>query len=151
MPIVYKLIDPRDNRIYYVGYTEKTIEDRLIGHLSISKHKTTIDLVANNLCPLIEVIEEGSHVTKDCEMYWIKRLSAEGSYLENIDGLVNYQNKDGIFDIPESLLNSLAITTEQRYLVAIETVLNELPLSSSVPIIIRIKTILEWALGRELK
>jgi len=148
MSIIYKLIDPRDNRIYYVGYTEKTLTDRLIGHLYVSIHKTTIDLVTNNLCPIIEAIEDSESVTKETEMYWIKRLSGEGVYLENKDGLVNYQNRDGLFVIPEALLNSLPISLKQRYHGAIEAVLDELPLSSSVPIIIRIKTILEWALNK---
>jgi len=146
MPIVYKLIDPRDNRTYYVGYTEKDLQSRLLGHMMVSIHKTTIELISNNLCPKIEIIEDGDLVTKETEMYWIKRLASEGVYLENRVGVVNYQNRDGIFEIPEVLLNSLSISSEQKYKSAIEVVLDELPISSSVPIVIRIRTILEWAI-----
>ncbi len=146
MPIVYKLIHPIEKRIYYVGYTEKSLNERLLGHIATSTHKTTLELVSQGLSPEIQSIEEGEHVTKDTEMYWIKRLAQEKVYLENRDGIINYQDKGYIFKIPEKLLNSIEMPIEDRYKCAIGIVLDELPMNPTVPIIQRIKVILEWAL-----
>lgn len=33
MPKIYKLVNPKTNIAYYVGYTEKPLQQRLIGHL----------------------------------------------------------------------------------------------------------------------
>lgn len=147
MPIVYKLISPLTQKTYYVGFTEKSLTERLIGHMVLPKSKTTKDLIDIGLVPIIELIEEGENVTKETEMYWIKKLSFEGHYLENRDGLIVYQNKDYIFQIPEQLLNFIEMGETDRPKSAISIVLDELPLASSVPIIIRIKTILEWAIS----
>jgi len=148
MPIVYKLINPNNNVVYYVGYTTQTLEQRLIGHLVHQNQKTTKDLVSNGLKPKIECIEEGETVTKETEMYWIQRFKNEGIYLENRDGVINYQNRDWITEMPVELLNTIEMPDSERYKAAIELVLSEMPLSVSVPILIRIKTILEWAVNK---
>lgn len=147
MPTVYKLINPLTKKTYYVGFTIKSLTERLMGHMMSPQSKTTKDLIDIGVTPIIELIEEGENVTKETEMYWIKKLSFEGHYLENRDGLIVYQNRDYIFEIPEQLLNSIEMSENDRLKSAISIVLDELPLSSNVPIIIRIKTILEWAIN----
>lgn len=97
MPIIYRLINPTTNKTYYVGFTTKTIKERLLGHIIKPQSKSTIDLITAGLNPIIECIEEGEQVSKETEMYWIKRLSFEGHFLENRDGLIVYQNKDYLF------------------------------------------------------
>lgn len=148
MPIVYKLIHPITMDVYYVGYTEKPLQERLLGHITTKKSKTTKDLVDNGLLPIIKEIESGDGVTKETETYWIQRLTNQGVYLENRDKVVNYQNRDYLFEIPSQLADNLNLSNEERYLAAINLVLDEMPLSVSVPILIRIKTILEWAISK---
>jgi len=145
MPTVYQLKNPETDCVYYVGYTEKTIQERLIGHLYEQKQKTTQDLVAKGVTPIIEPIETNDTVSKETEMYWIQRLTNQGVYLENRDGLVNYQNRDYIYNFPAELLNTMELSEAERYKAAIDLVLSEMPRSVSVPIMIRIKAILEWA------
>ena len=149
MPTIYKLINPLTDKTYYVGFTTKTITERLVYHLINPISKSTIDLIAAGLKPIIEVIEEGDNVTTETEKYWIKRLDFEGHFLENRDGLIVYQNRDYIFTIPDNLLNSIDMTDNERLALSIKIVLDELPLSSNIPIVIRIKTILEWALSQK--
>ena len=45
MPTIYKLINPLNNEVYYIGYTERNIEDRLKDHLQTPKHETTRNLI----------------------------------------------------------------------------------------------------------
>jgi hypothetical protein len=117
-----------------------------MGHMIQPQSKSTIDILEAGLKPIIEIIDEGLHITKETELYWIKRLAFEGHFLENRDGLVVYQNKDYIFKIPDNLLNTIEMGESERLKCAISIVLDELPESSSVPIVIRIRTILEWAI-----
>lgn len=60
---VYALIDPRNNRVRYVGATTKTLRVRLYGHLkgpTAKRVKAWIDdLAASGLVPRIEAIVEG--------------------------------------------------------------------------------------------
>lgn len=149
MPIIYQLKNPETDCIYYVGYTEKSIQERLIRHLSQQSQKTTQDLVAKGLCPIIEAIETGDNVTKETEIYWIQRIANQGIYLENRDGLINYQNRDYIYTFPAELLNTMGLSDTERYKAAIDLVLSEMPRSISVPIMIRIKAILEWAVEKK--
>ena len=149
MPIVYSLRNPLNNKIYYVGFTVKSATERLFGHLSKQLQPTTRQLVEQGLQPIIEVIEDGADVDKITEMYHIKRLLSEGYKLENRDGVVNYQNRETLLNIPKALRDSLQLTENERLKIALKEVMNELPLSSSTPIVIRIKTIIEWALSIE--
>lgn len=144
MPTIYKLINPINHAPYYVGYTSKSVEERLLGHCNIPIHMSTIALLSIDLLPVIEVIEDGDHVTKVTEMYWIKKLSQQ-HVLENVDGLVNYQERKIFFDLPPEVQNEIQLRVEDRHRIAIELLLKEMPLSSSVPIMMRIKNILDWA------
>lgn len=147
MPKIYKLINPENDVTYYVGYTDKPLQQRLIGHLYSKKQKTTNDLIIKGLLPKIELIEEGEGVTKDTETYWIERFTNEGVYLENRDKVIRYQNRDYLYELPSQLIDTMQISELERYKTAIDLVLGEMPLSVSVPILIRIKAILEWAIN----
>ena len=147
MPTIYTLKNPINNCIYYVGYTTKRIEERLVGHLRAPKCETTKMLVNIGVSPIIEIVESGESVTTQTELYWIKKLNSEGIQLENKDGLINYQSRELIGNIPKGLLNNIDLTIEEKQRQALELILSELPLSSSTPIVLRIKTIIEWALS----
>lgn len=146
MPIVYKLINPVNHRPYYVGFTTRSKEERLLGHCNLPVHRSTIELLKIDLLPVIEVIAEGEHVTKETEMFWIKELAIIHP-LENVDGLINYQERKNFFDLPLEVQSGIKLSKEDRHRIAIELLLKEMPLSSSVPIMIRIKNLLDWAVS----
>lgn len=100
------------------------------------------------LIPIVQAIETGDHITKQHEKEWIKKLSLEGYALDNIDGLKNYQNRDAIFTLPNELLNTIPLSIEDKYKTAINIALGELPEISNVPVVLRLKFILEWALSQ---
>jgi len=147
MPTVYKLISPITKQPYYVGFTIQDINVRLIGHL-YQPTNTTKKLMSIGLIPDIQAIESGEDITKQNEKEWIRKLSLEGYVLDNIDGLKNYQNRDAIFTLPNDLLNTIPLSIEDKYKTAISIALKELPETSSVPIVLRLKFILEWALSQ---
>ncbi len=146
MPTVYKLINPIDKIPYYVGFTVQDINVRLIGHL-YQPTATTKKLMDIEIIPIIEIIETGDNITKANEKDWIKKLSLEGYNLDNIDGLKNYQNRDSLFTLPADLLNSIELSNEDKYKAAIKIALDELPETTSVPLVLRLKFILEWAIN----
>jgi len=143
MPTVYSLKNPINNEIYYVGYTEKTISERLIGHLASLVHETTKSLAEQGLSPIIEIIEEGVNVNKVTELYWIQKYSADGHKLENRDGLINYQSRNNAGFSDEELLKLYDLEPAEQYLFALNKIKAELPLSSNIPIVLRIKNIIE--------
>lgn len=143
MPIVYKLINPINNKIYYVGYTERKLSERLFDHLQSDPQQTTKKLLKAKLQPIMEVIEEGENVTKHTETFWIKRLHSEGIELENISDIVNLE----YLHRPSKAILSNSLTENERLRIALMEILDQLPLSSSVGIVIRIKHICETALS----
>lgn len=147
MPTVYSLKSPTNNEIYYVGYTEKTISERLIGHLASLVHETTKNLASEGLSPVIEIIEEGVNVNKITELYWIQKYHSDGHKLENRDGLVNYQSRNNAGFLDEELLKLYDLEPVERYLFALNKIKSELPLSSNIPIILRIKNIIETTIA----
>lgn len=81
---IYVLIDPRNNRVRYVGWTHSTLKERLHGHISDSKrgnnHKQNWirELAKENLIPIIETIEETIYSKRvEREQYWIKYYGRE--------------------------------------------------------------------------
>jgi hypothetical protein len=140
MPTVYKLINPLTEQIYYVGYTTKHITVRLMGHLAINKQLPTTQLLQKkNILPIIQVIEEGDGVTMQTENYWIKKLKDEGHKLEN----TGPGPQPAIFEIRrEPKYNG-----DNKLKMALQSILDELPLGSSIPIVQRIKNIAENALS----
>jgi len=141
MPTVYKLINPVNETIYYVGYTTKAINIRLLGHMTHSKKLPTTELLLNSgLTPIIEIIEEGKNVTMETENYWIKKLKSEGYTLENTANgrkplLLEPRNPQAKY------------IGDDKLKIALQQILDELPLSSSIPIVQRIKKIAEKALA----
>ena len=145
MATVYSLTNPINGNVYYVGFTTKRIEERLLGHLAKPNTETTRMLVNIGLSPIINIIESGEIVSKETELYWIKKLNEEAVLLENKDGLINYQKRTG--NISDNLLNSIELTSEEKMRSSLEMIIKELPLSSSIPIVQRIKKLAEWALS----
>ena len=145
MAIVYLLKNPVNDVVYYVGYTEKTLTERFVSHLHSKIQPTTKLLIASGRMPTAEIIEENPEVTRQTESYWIKRLLSEGCPLENI--LIPADKKATIANIPIELLNTLNLSDEERLRFAMDFILKELPLSPTIPIVQRIKTICEWSLS----
>lgn len=95
---IYVLIDPRDRRIRYVGWTYN-VTDRYKRHLR-DKNKTHkahwIQLLrTNKLKPLINVIESGEGDNwAERETYWIEYYKSQGANLTNMsnggEGLSGY-------------------------------------------------------------
>jgi len=148
MPIIYKLINPLNKKPYYVGYTEEILKKRYIGHLTQSAHPTTIYLLSIDILPLIETIVSGPDVTKETEIFWIKEL-AKTFELENRDGLVKYQMKKTFFDVPKEVMDQVDISEADRYKIAIDLLVKEMPRDTSIPIMIRITNILKWATNKK--
>ena len=144
MATVYKLISPIDNSIYYVGYTEKPLSVRLVQHLSKPIHPTTIALISVDKIPIIDIIVSGDNISKIDETFYIKKLFSEGHKLENIDQIINYQERKSLFDLPDTVKNGIIANEEDKYKCAIDLISSEMPLNSSIPIIIRIQNILDW-------
>lgn len=88
---IYKLINPIDNVIRYIGITSKTLQKRLKSHINDKKsniHKINWinKLKSNDLFPIIELIEEVDDIkiANVRERYWI-------NYYRNIGcNLLNY-------------------------------------------------------------
>ena len=82
---IYKLIDPRNNSIRYIGLTSKTLDARLSKHLADAKtnkktHKCNWirSLISNDITPIIRLIEECSeNESKEREIYWISYYGRE--------------------------------------------------------------------------
>lgn len=85
---VYVLIDPRDDRVRYVGATTKTLKARLKGHRTraAARVKAWIDeLATEGLTPRIEPVNEGvpESQLRDCEREEITRRVIAGEALLN--------------------------------------------------------------------
>ena len=90
---VYRLIDPRNNDVYYVGITND-LERRYKEHIACSgtnlrKNTRTIEILQQGLRPLIEVIEPatGLQAAKQREGYWISHYRETGKPLTNSEGV----------------------------------------------------------------
>lgn len=88
---IYKLIDPLNNEIRYVGKTINTLNRRLGGHLSSTKRaKTYTSKWVNSLIkagrkPVIELIEEvNENEWHEKEKFWIKYHIDIGCRLTNL-------------------------------------------------------------------
>lgn len=90
---IYKLIDPRDLTIKYIGKTCNKLSDRLSSHIweasksgRKNKRLTWIKSLLNlSLKPIIESIEicENNHIANERERYYIKHFKEEGVDLKN--------------------------------------------------------------------
>jgi hypothetical protein len=82
---IYKLIDPENNNIRYVGWTSKEIIYRLKQHLKESRlsdknhrNRWIRSLLSKNIEPIIEVIEVVAYKIKnEREKYWISFYGRE--------------------------------------------------------------------------
>lgn len=86
---IYKLIDPIDNSIRYVGLTINSLKQRLKSHRNerSKSHKTfwIQSLKAQGKSPIIELIETTDSYELACEkeIYWIDKLKSDGNKLTN--------------------------------------------------------------------
>lgn len=81
---IYALLDPRDERLRYVGITTKPLAERLEKHLREAKHAThhrACWLRSLGSVPLIRPLEETDDATREC--YWIAHYRALGYDLTN--------------------------------------------------------------------
>lgn len=89
---IYRLIDPRDSCVKYVGCTSN-LEERLRLHIrhpeKTAKGKWISELQSEGLNPLAEVIETHADVTiaAEREIHWINQLKENGVSLTN--GIIN--------------------------------------------------------------
>jgi len=88
---IYKLVDPRDHLVYYIGQTTN-LPRRYAMHLHINpidvdfsdRHKWILDLQANDLKPEMIVITIVKPMqADDTEQYWIKKMFKAGYPLTN--------------------------------------------------------------------
>lgn len=87
---IYKLVDPRDSRVRYVGQTSVSLKRRLIRHVTDAKHCDTYkdrwlkQLLALNLRPNIILIEEvDNSIWEERERFWIASYRQLGCKLTN--------------------------------------------------------------------
>ncbi len=142
MPTIYKLINPINREIYYVGYTERSAKARLEDHINGPGHETSKVLKKAKIKPIVEILETGEHVTIDTELLWIKKLYQEGHKLENSSGIITAEYLKR--KTKASLANKLP--EPQRLRIALQEILDELPFSATIPIVIRVRHIAETAL-----
>lgn len=121
---VYKLIDPRDNSIFYIGQTYYELPARLTYHLNDKKpsaRKTKIDEIqAQGLKPIIEPIETVSLVSNyherikfllERERYWIQWHRNNGHPLLNYNPVKGNTLESYS---PQMLKNKLASLTKKE-------------------------------------
>lgn len=113
MHVIYGLVDPRDQKEFYVGRTEDLYR-RFTEHLRCTdrndaKNARILELKALNLLPLpktLEVIEDAAHAALR-EAYWIKHFRMLGYEITNDVVYSTYEQE--IDDIPV-----VDITNERR-------------------------------------
>jgi group I intron endonuclease len=87
---IYKLIDPRNNEVRYIGLTFNSLKLRLKSHRSekSKSHKSNWIklLLKNGYSPIIELIEGGIStydIACEREIYWISKFKEDGHKLTN--------------------------------------------------------------------
>jgi hypothetical protein len=90
MTRIYALIDPRDEKIRYVGKTRKTLDERLLGHQRVTRTHRGAWIAQLQYCgflPRIELIcEVPDPLGSAAEVFWIAYLRALGCDLVNGSG-----------------------------------------------------------------
>lgn len=88
---IYSLVDPRNNRIMYIGRTKARLSARLAGHCHDSRHKNgpkdkwireLNDLKLKPIISMIEDVEE--EIWREREIYWIAFYRQLNSTLCNL-------------------------------------------------------------------
>jgi len=98
---IYKLIDPTDNQIRYVGLTSQNIKTRLVSHCHDKKGKShkinwIQKLIKLGLTPIVLPIEEDILTLEEADMkevFWINKLISDGYNLTNTE-MGGYSQKD---------------------------------------------------------
>lgn len=105
---IYCLVDPRDNKPFYVGATKVLLKERLSGHISDTtsysfvlkncpdkrhgkKHDIIMDILENNLKPRIDLIYCCDiHCAEFYEQFFFYMLLAQGFYIVNYQRAIRY-------------------------------------------------------------
>jgi len=88
---IYCLINPINNKVFYVGKTFKTLHERLAGHCcsrgTIKMRPVLIRIKKKGLRPIIKELEVVHHNSLPYrrESYWICKLWNEGNRLCNVN------------------------------------------------------------------
>jgi hypothetical protein len=94
---IYALVDPRDERVRYVGVTDKPLADRLRGHLrkptNAGMREWLSGISASGLLPSIRLLSAPLNQWEQAEQGWISWFRSRGSLL-NVDpgGLARRKN-----------------------------------------------------------
>lgn len=115
---IYSLINPKDGAVRYIGFTSRTLERRLSGHINDAingKERYVCNWIRSllrlNLRPVIQAIEviNGQDKWQDREKYWIAFYREKGCSLTNLtdggDGCHGYSP-------PESVREKLRIANK---------------------------------------
>ena len=90
MAFIYRLLDPTDHTIRYVGYTLKPPDQRLVDHRSnayqrkVRVQQWIADLTTRHLLPLVELVEE-TNLPRTREVFWIAEHKRLGCSLLNMN------------------------------------------------------------------
>ena len=101
MITIYKLIDPENKKIMYVGKTSRDLNKRLQQHIKNKKQTAKTEwinlLLSKNMIPIIETIEVCNEINwEDREKYWIKYYKEINNNLLNKHegGKIDFKTKN---------------------------------------------------------
>lgn len=124
--IIYKLIDPTDDQIRYIGVTSNELKYRLKSHMSDNSktHKCNwISKLKNiGLKPIIELIEDNIALREEAsekEIFYIDRFKKLGYKLTNcsLGGLTNIK----VSDETKRKMSKSRIESKYKYICSEET------------------------------
>lgn len=158
---IYKLIDPRDNTVKYIGLTKRALIQRFNGHISNSKKfkKASINksaykinwinkLIELDLLPIIELIEDGltSLNVNKREQYWINYYSNLGYKLTNStsggEGIMDYKHSKETKALLKLKLTGRTLSNEHRKNIGISS---QRPCTESAKSKLRVKANKQWS------
>lgn len=83
--VVYGLIDPVNNKIFYIGITIRPLKQRLARHIKDRRNKVIHELLKEDKMPTIKQLEVcyGYWAPIRAERRWIAKMKAAGIVLSN--------------------------------------------------------------------
>lgn len=117
---IYGLFDPRDGQLKYIGKTKGTLHGRLSGHINevargrtyLPRQKWLEGLLASNLKPEIELLEEVTVDWQSAEQFWISYFRSIGASLMNATG--GGEGTEGFRHTEETILK-ISASARARY------------------------------------
>lgn len=85
---IYALIDPRDNKVCYIGQTKRSLRQRYSEHVNFPRNKNMrqwmSDLSTAGVRPIMKIVEQVDSVYLDeRERYWITAMCYQKRWLFN--------------------------------------------------------------------